>query len=144
MKNIKVLLGILTSLSIIAVMILMTTNVTLTQDNSSGGGEDQYAQGCVSCHVEKDGVDFRISTLLAKNHKKHPKVKAMKQIPKDCAKCHKEGKKFGALGVVIHKVHFQNPETNKFVTDNGGNCNACHIMNPETWKSENKQGPKNW
>ncbi len=142
MNKFKMILGILSSLGVIAVLIVMTSNIILTQENTAT--EDPYPEGCVSCHIEKDGVDFRVSTLLAENLKKHPKVKAMKQIPQDCAKCHKEGKKFGDLGFVIHKVHYRNAETNKFLKDMNGNCSMCHIMDTETWKANNKQGKKNW
>ena len=145
MKKFKVFAGLFVVLALVFVVSIATTKISLTQDNTEGTKvEDKYPNGCVSCHINMgEDKDYRISTLLAKN-KKHPKVKSLKQIPKDCAKCHREGKKFGALYEVIHKVHYSNPDKNFFLNDLKGNCSMCHTMDTETWKPTVKQGEKNW
>lgn len=145
MKKLKILSGIILVLVFAFVAFLATSKTSMTQDNTEGAKiEDKYPNGCVSCHVNMgEDKDYRISTLLAQ-HKKHPKVKSLKKIPQDCAKCHREGKKFGALYEVIHKVHYKVGDKNYFLQDLKGNCGMCHAMDTETWKPKVKQGDKNW
>ena len=141
MKKSRIFAGIAMSMAAIVLVAFALTKVSFTQDAT----EDKYPNGCVSCHVNMgDDQDYTIPTLLAKNHPKHPKVTSMKQIPEDCTKCHKEGKKFGDLGTIMHKTHYRNPDKNYFLNDLKGNCTMCHTMDTETWKSTNKQGEKNW
>lgn len=145
MKKLRVLLGLLASFVVIFGIIIATSNISLTQDETAVTKvEDKFPDGCVSCHVNQgEGKDLRIITLLSK-HKKHPKVKFVKVVPTDCAKCHKEGRKFGSLRKVIHRAHFRNPATNPFLNDYNGNCSMCHKMDTETWKPVLKAGKANW
>ena len=145
MRKLKILLGVLATLAFVFAISMVTSNVSLTQeDTTETKVEDKYPNGCVDCHVKMgEEQDYRISTLLAK-HKKHPKVKSVKIVPKDCARCHKEGKKFGSLREVVHRAHYSNPDKNYFLNNLKGNCSMCHKMDTETWKPIVKKGEANW
>jgi hypothetical protein len=102
---------------------------------------DPYPAGCVSCHVA-DGPGDLATRLGEMGHKKVGADVA--SIPGDCSDCHSEEGGFTPLGEAVHFVHFDQPESNPFVTDHGGECLHCHAMDPETGVVTVKSGPKNW
>ena len=106
--------------------------------------KDPYPNGCVSCHVQKGGKDYRLPVLLSKIEG-HPKIdKIVKTAPNDCSKCHKKGTKAGLINLAIHRMHFQNPKENHFIAIYKGNCLSCHKLNLQTYEMEMKSGKANW
>ena len=104
---------------------------------------DEFPEGCVSCHVKKVGdVDFRLNTLLAQIG--HRKVDRLKQIPRDCGRCHASDDSEDSFTSMIHEIHFDVPKINLFVNRYGGACINCHEINKETGDAGLKNGPKNW
>lgn len=107
--------------------------------------KDSYPNGCVDCHKDqRDGKDFRVIGELA-NVSGHPKVeKIVKTVPKDCFICHKTGGKAPEFNLVMHRVHFEKPAANAFVTAFKGACLTCHALDQGTGVISVKIGPKNW
>ena len=103
-----------------------------------------FPEGCVSCHVQKIGdVDFRLSTLLEQIG--HRKVERLKQIPRDCGRCHtSDPTEEGNFTAMIHEIHFDVPNINLFVTRFDGQCIHCHAIDTESGEAGLKNGPKNW
>jgi hypothetical protein len=108
-------------------------------------GKDDNPNGCVDCHKNLgEGKDNRLPAMLAKI-KGHPNVeKIVKVAPKDCTMCHKAGGKVPELNLVMHKVHFDKPTENAFVTTYKGECLHCHALDQKTGAMSVKSGPKNW
>ncbi len=104
-------------------------------------GEDMYPQGCVDCHVNADGNDMRISTLL--ENVGHMGVEDLETIPTDCKDCHSEDGGFGELYTFIHSAHYAGAD-NKFVVDHEGKCTHCHALDADSGEVSTKSGPKNW
>jgi len=107
--------------------------------------KDPFPNGCVDCHKDQGGgKDYRVIAELAKIDG-HPKVeKIVKTVPKDCLMCHKTGAKAPELQKVIHRVHFDKPASNPFVTVYKGACLNCHALDQTTGAMSVKSGPKNW
>lgn len=105
---------------------------------------EEFPEGCVSCHVEKIGdVDFRLNTLLEQIG--HRKVDRLKQIPRDCGRCHtSDPEEEGNFTAMIHEIHFDVPKINLFVTRFDGACIHCHQVDTETGEAGLKNGSKNW
>jgi hypothetical protein len=75
----------------------------------------------------------------------HPKIdKIVKVVPKDCLICHKGGPKPPSFNQAMHKVHFEKPAENPFVTEYKGACLNCHSLDFDTGEMSVKSGPKNW
>jgi hypothetical protein len=106
---------------------------------------DDYPNGCVDCHKnEGDAIPWKLNLMLARIQG-HPKVDAIvKTAPKDCAMCHKEGAKMGALYSVVHRAHFAKKADSLFIKQFHGACLNCHTMDLATGLVSIKSGPKNW
>jgi len=107
--------------------------------------KDDRPNGCVDCHKKISAdKDYSIPAELAKVDG-HPKVnKIVKVVPKDCMKCHKEGRKSGPIGPIVHEKHFENPSENHFVKKYGGDCLNCHSLDLKTGVMSVKSGNANW
>ena len=106
--------------------------------------EDAHPNGCIDCHKESNGNDYRLSTSL-KELGNHPDVtRIVRNVPEDCAMCHKANVPAGSLSEVVHVAHYANPDENHFIGYYAGECLACHALNTETGAMSNKSGPKNW
>ena len=104
---------------------------------------DEHPNGCVDCHVQTGDNDYRLNTELAASDK-HPDVSAIiRTVPTDCLMCHKEGAPAGALSVLVHKNHYENPEENHFIAYYQGECLQCHTLEANGVMRV-KSGPKNW
>ena len=108
-------------------------------------GKDEHPNGCVDCHVKvSDKQDFRLVNLPALV-KGHPDIsKIVKKIPDSCELCHKGTGKTPALANAVHKVHYQEPANNHFVTEFKGQCLNCHQLNMTNGDMKVKSGPANW
>lgn len=122
------------------------------------GAADDFADGCVSCHVvTKDRKDHRISTalkawtagkvspkLLANSKAampagapalkgKHPSATdSLEDIPTGCLDCHDGGsKKAPPFARLMHLVHLTGTK-NDFVEKFKGDCTACHKLDAKT------------
>ena len=106
--------------------------------------KDDYPKGCVDCHRDEGGGhQKRLNESLAEQG--HVNIEAIvKQIPKDCAMCHRAGVAAGSIQLISHKTHYQNAEENHFVTEYQGACLNCHTLNSDTGDMGMKSGPKNW
>lgn len=107
-------------------------------------GADDYPEGCVSCHIQRQGqTDLRLNMLLAQIG--HPEFRARK-VPRDCTRCHRpeEGSDDPKFSQLIHAIHYDVPATNTFITVYGGDCQECHKMNAEEGEAEVKTGAANW
>lgn len=105
--------------------------------------EDAHPNGCVDCHKQSNGNDYRLTTGLKELG--HPDIaRIVRNVPEDCAMCHKANAPAGSLGEVTHVSHYANPDENVFVNHYGGECLACHALNTSTGAMSNKSGPKNW
>ena len=110
---------------------------------------DDYPQGCVSCHVEKPGAtDLRLNTLLRAIG--HHYIRTVEEVPGDCYRCHQpyEDRDYlpfsPSLGDLLHAIHYQVPDGNTFVSQYGGDCQGCHVMDAEEGEARIKGGAKNW
>lgn len=74
--------------------------------------------GCASCHTGNYSLENEV-----KNIAKHPPVP--NATFDSCMKCHKAGKL--AFGPILHKAHLTGDD-NHFVTNYGGECTACHVL----------------
>ena len=121
--------------------------LTFAQDTPQLSGitaEDEHPNGCIDCHRDAgEGRDYRLNVSLEELD--HPNVSAMiKTLPDDCGICHKSGTPLGGLNAQTHRLHYQNPSENHFVTGYQGECLACHTLNSATGSVGTKSGPKNW
>jgi hypothetical protein len=104
---------------------------------------DEYPNGCVDCHKVTGAVDSRLPVLLAA--RKHANITAVvNKVPGDCALCHREGTKAGALSSRTHGLHYTAPRTNRFVTAYRGSCLACHSLDADTGVTRLKIVARNW
>jgi hypothetical protein len=106
--------------------------------------KDEHPNGCVDCHSKQGDKDYRLNTLPAQI-KGHPDIsKIVKKVPNDCTFCHKGSGKAAALANALHKVHFQDPAKNAFVTVYKGLCLNCHQLDLATGAMKVKSAPANW
>jgi hypothetical protein len=106
---------------------------------------DDNSQGCVDCHVQKQGTtDLRLGPLL--DQIGHGPVERSRNIPRDCIRCHRSSdvEELPPFSDLIHSIHYDVPKTNTFVTKNGGDCRECHAMDADEGKATVKGGKKNW
>jgi hypothetical protein len=106
---------------------------------------DPFVKGCVECHkAQTGGTDLRLNVSL-KQVARHPDItNIVRNIPTDCAICHKSGTAAKALNVVVHMSHYENRGDSVFVKTYGGDCLICHTLNTTTFAMTNKAAPKNW
>lgn len=106
---------------------------------------DDYPDGCVDCHKQSERRDFRINTLLARiGHGRGGERTLV--IPEGCARCHAtsgEGSA-GSLSKLIHSIHYEEPEQNRFVKTYGGDCLSCHAIDASSGKVRIRSGERNW
>lgn len=106
---------------------------------------DPYPEGCVSCHVQTEGADMRLSTLLEmKGHARG--ANRTVEVPTGCNRCHAPDGEGVAPSTrsLVHSIHFEYPLENTFVTQYGGECTHCHAMDGATGKAVIKTGKRNW
>ncbi len=110
---------------------------------------DDYPEGCVDCHAQKQGapVDFRLNILLRQIG--HPRVDRLKTIPTACNRCHADeggGEDDGTpkFSQLIHIIHFDVPQTNTYVQQFGGKCQHCHAIDVDAGEAVVKSGERNW
>lgn len=134
------------SIAIIALTIVLSV-ILVAADNDSSPllpgltSADEFPNGCVDCH-KKDSSARAINVILA-DLDDHPNVAAMmKTIPDSCNMCHKEGG--SAEPLQSHKIHYEDPHSNKFVVEFDGSCLHCHRLNISDNSMALKSGPKNW
>ena len=108
--------------------------------------DDEHPNGCVDCHKDAGGGnDYRLTVGLKSNYEKHPDIgMIVKEAPGGCAMCHTDGSPAGALSMIVHKPHYENPAENQFITNYQGACLQCHTLDSGTGKMGMKSGPKNW
>lgn len=100
-----------------------------------------YPQGCVDCH--RAGGPETIGALLeALGHQDVDD--AVAAVPGDCADCHGDEGGAWLMSELAHVLHFEDPASNSFVQDFGGNCLHCHAMDEESGAVTMRSGPKNW
>ena len=112
---------------------------------ASDEGASDYPEGCVSCHIRRQGqTDLRLGVLL--NQIGHPEMRRMRKVPRDCIRCHtpEEGSDEPKFSQLIHAIHYDVPATNTFVTVYGGDCQECHQMDAEEGEAIVKTGATNW
>jgi mono/diheme cytochrome c family protein len=127
---------------------LVSVAALLVLGSSSSFAEDEYPEGCVSCHVatEGDGMPaLRLDVLLAKIGHGRGGERTLK-VPTGCTRCHASDDQgsAGSLGKLVHLVHFREAADNKFTSEYGGDCSSCHAMDPSTWQAVAKSGERNW
>ena len=106
--------------------------------------EDKHPNGCIDCHSNASGTDYRLNVSL-KEMEGHPDIsRFVNELPQGCAMCHKANVPAGSLSNVVHKSHYANPSENHFVTGYAGECLACHTLNTANGAMGNKSAPKNW
>ena len=105
---------------------------------------DSYPNGCVSCHVEAE-TDSRLNVLLA-NIGHGRGGERTKDIPTGCNRCHApDGSgNAGSIRKLVHSIHYETPDVNRFVTHYGGDCLSCHSMDSATGVVGIKSGERNW
>jgi len=126
-----------------AVSAMLTGAFALVVDPlNQKGAKDPFPDGCVSCHAKVPDGDHRLNVMLGKA--KHPNMASVKNVPTDCARCHKPSAQKPSFGEMVHKQHFGRGEASVFVQKFKGDCAHCHEMNAKTGKVVSKSGPKNW
>jgi len=106
---------------------------------------DKQPKGCVDCHVEQGGRDFRLIAVLKGLKGGHPDVsKIVKNVPADCLKCHFSSAKAPVLGSMVHRNHFINLVDNDFLASDFGSCLSCHTIDRQSGKIAYKNAPANW
>lgn len=127
---------------VIAFVLLMAVGVYsgFADGNLPGiTSDDNYPNGCVSCHSAHDGNDYRLNVGM-KEMSSHPTIDSMiTNVPGDCAMCHSGD----ALSKVVHKVHYSNPSENHYV-EYYGECLNCHTFDSSSGSMTVKSGKKNW
>ena len=106
--------------------------------------EDEHPNGCVSCHAQSGDNDYRLNVSVNAISGHPPITAIVKTIPKDCGVCHRPNVPAGPINTQTHKIHYENPSENVFVTVYKGQCLECHALNTATGAMSIKQGPKNW
>jgi hypothetical protein len=106
---------------------------------------DEHPNGCIDCHRDAgEGRDYRLNVSL-KEIAGHPDITSIvKVLPKDCGICHRPDVPAGALNHITHRVHYQNPDENHFISAYQGSCLECHSLNVATGVMGMKEGDKNW
>jgi cytochrome c553 len=93
--------------------------------------KDAFPAACVGCHIKTPAVDARLSVMLTKTKKKHPKV-AMTNVPASCAKCHSATSKvIPPLAKMVHRIHLGNDQ-GEFLAKFQGECTHCHKLDRKT------------
>jgi len=103
------------------------------------------SQGCVDCHIQKQGsTDLRLGPLL--DQIGHGPVERSRNVPRDCIRCHRSSdvEELPPFNALIHSIHYDVPKTNTFVTKFGGDCRECHAMDADEGEATVKGGKKNW
>ncbi len=110
-----------------------------------GAVADERPDGCVDCHVKKQGqTDLRLNALL--HQIGHEPIERTRNVPRDCQRCHRSADVEGlqTFDVLMHAIHYDVPRTNTFITKYGGDCRNCHGMDADTGVASVKGGKKNW
>jgi hypothetical protein len=106
---------------------------------------DNQPKGCVDCHVNAGGKDFRLTVVLNSLKGGHPDVaKIVKNVPTDCLKCHFASAKAPVLGSMVHRNHYSNMTDNDFLVTDKGACLSCHLVDTKSGKIAVKNAPANW
>jgi len=106
---------------------------------------DLQAKGCVDCHINAGGKDFRLTKVLEGIKGGHPDVsKLVKNVPMDCLKCHYASAMAPVLGSMTHRNHYQNQVNNDFLIKDKGSCLSCHLVDINSGKVAVKNAPANW
>jgi hypothetical protein len=106
---------------------------------------DDRPKGCVDCHINAGGKDFRLTVVLNSLKDGHPEVvKTVKNVPVDCLKCHFASAKAPVLGSMVHRNHYSNAVNNAFLNEDKGSCLACHTVDTKSGKIAIKNAPANW
>ena len=105
---------------------------------------DDYPDGCVSCHVQAE-TDSRLNTLLS-NIGHGRGGERTKEIPIGCNRCHAPDGSGNAPSIrkLVHSIHYEAAEQNRFVTQYGGDCRSCHSLDSATGDVGIKTGERNW
>ena len=105
---------------------------------------DDYPNGCVSCHVQAE-TDSRLNTLLA-NIGHGRGGERTKEIPVGCNRCHAPDGSGNAPSIrkLVHSIHYESPDVNRFVTQYGGDCRSCHSLDSASGHVAIKTGERNW
>ncbi len=105
---------------------------------------DEFPNGCVSCHIEGE-TDTRLDVLLDEvGHGRGGE--RTREIPVGCNRCHAadDSGLAGSIRQLVHSIHYEAPEENRFATLYGGECSHCHSMDEATGKAGIKVGERNW
>ncbi|MEI6874416.1 MAG: hypothetical protein WCL50_04705 [Spirochaetota bacterium] len=106
---------------------------------------DLQPKGCVDCHINAGGKDFRLTVVLNSLKGGHPDVtKIVKNVPADCLKCHFASAKAPVLGSMVHRNHFADQVDNDFLSLDKGSCLSCHNIDAKSGKIAYKNAPANW
>jgi hypothetical protein len=105
---------------------------------------DKYPDGCVDCHKTIGDKDYRLKTGLVRIGGHSEMATIVRNLPRDCMKCHKVDSPAGYLGDIAHRDHYRNPSENDFVIVYKGDCLHCHGIDLESGKTTLKDGSKNW
>jgi hypothetical protein len=147
MKNPKIVMGVVIGLGLILCAVIALTAASGVDVPSLPGitVKDDYPNGCVDCHkLIGPGKDNRLTVVLAQV-RGHPDIsKIVKTVPGDCGLCHAEGRNAPPLNTVIHKVHYDRPAENSYVTVYKGVCLNCHALDAKTGGMIVKSAAKNW
>lgn len=137
--------GKLSFITIGVFAILFSVVFNLSADGLQGiNAADTNPNGCVSCHKQNNGADYRLNTMMG-DMDDHPSItKMVNNVPQDCMMCHGKDSYGGELSAVVHEAHFEDPDENHFISYYGGDCLNCHSMNVRTGTVTVKSGPKNW
>jgi hypothetical protein len=140
-----IILSALGAFALVAVVTILTAASAAAPVLPGITAKDELPNGCVDCHQNAGaGKDYRLNVGIPANLKGHPDIsKLVKTVPNDCAMCHKEGQKAGALNLVLHTVHYAKPAENPFVTAYQGACLNCHALGA-TGAITVKSAPRNW
>ena len=105
---------------------------------------DDYPNGCVSCHVQAE-TDSRLNTLLA-NIGHNRGGERTKDIPVGCNRCHAPDGSGNAPSIrkLVHSIHYETPDSNRFVNQYGGDCRSCHSLDSASGHVAIKTGERNW
>jgi hypothetical protein len=106
---------------------------------------DPFPHGCIDCHkTQAGGTDTRLNVTL-KTVAKHPDIaRVVRNVPTDCAICHKAGSGPKGVDIVVHKSHYEARGEGVFVKTYGGDCLSCHALSLTSFEMTVKSAPKNW
>jgi hypothetical protein len=106
---------------------------------------DAQPKGCIDCHINAGGKDFRLTKVLGGIKGGHPDVgKLVKTVPMDCLKCHYASAMAPVLGSMTHRNHYQNQVNNDFLVLDKGSCLSCHTVDVNSGKIGVKNAAANW